>query len=686
MAITNEYTLTISVKDAQTNVNELNKSLAAQKDLIQDLQDEIADYEKKLKGMDPRDKNRIKNTEELIEVTKKQLKDEKDGLKQVNTERKEANTTLKEATKKQADFGGIIGYVDKQTGGAISGMKKFYGSIVKATTGMKFLRIAIIGTGIGALVVLITSLVAAFSQSEKGQEKMQQVMAVLGAVVKQVMDYFADLGEKIISVFTDPKQALIDLKDAIVKNITNRVTSLIETFGYLGTAIKKVFQGDFSGAMDSAKSAGSSFTDTMTGVKGSIDKATNAIREFGRETNKEIDATLKITKSRQKAHHIERALQVERAKANREINDIRLKAEDRVNNTATERIALLRKAQKIEEKITEKEIYAKNLMVKAQIAEMALGKNNIESKDKLAALQAELINLDTKKLRSQRLLQTQITTAINEEAAAKKKVQDEAEAELAAQEKVVADRIAKELKTEEDRLKALNEVRKDFYTALRLEQAKSLREGVWLRMQMDMAETKWTEENATLKDAKQKYWNEKLAVAEKKDSDNKKALDKSVLDAKLDSVSQAFGLVAGMAEKGSKLEKAMAIGQATISGYQGVQNAFTTASGSPIAKLWPAYPFVTAGLAGAFAIANIRKIASTNPKGNGPPPPPPAAPSVSTPSIPADFNTVGASGTNQLADAIGGQVQRPTRAYVVSTDVTTAQSLDRNIITGATVG
>jgi hypothetical protein len=647
MAITNEYTLTISVKDAQANVDELNKSLKAQKELIKDLQDEVADYEDKLGKMDSRDKNRIKKTEELIAVTKKQLKQEKEGLKDVNADRKVANTQLKEATKNQADFGGIMGYVDKQTGGALSGMKKFVGSIGKATKGFNLMKIAIIGTGIGALVILITSLVAAFKQSEEGQEKMQQGLAVVGAVVKQVMDLFSKLGGAIIEAVTNPMKAIKKLGDGISKFMAS--------------------PWDY--------------------VKNTIKGATKAVKDFAKETNKEINATKKITKSRQKAHHLERELQVERAKANREINDIRLRAEDRINNTATERIALLRKAQKIEETITRKEIAAKNLMVQAQIAEMALGENNIESKDKLAALQAELINLDTKKLRSQRLLQTQITTAINEEAAAKKKVLDEADAKLAAQEKVAADRIAKELKTEQDRLKALNEVRKDFYTALRLEQAKSLREGVFLRMQMDMAETKWTEENATLKAAKQKYWDEKLAVAEKKDSDNKKALDQSVLDAKLDSVSQAFGLIAGMAEKGSKLEKAMAIGQATISGYQGVQNAFTTASGSPIAKLWPAYPFVTAGLAGAFAVANIRKIASTNPKGNSPPPnPSPQAPTVSTPSIPADFNTVGASGTNQLADAIGGQVQRPTRAYVVSTDVTTAQSLDRNIITGATVG
>ena len=49
------------------------------------------------------------------------------------------------------------------------------------------------------------------------------------------------------------------------------------------------------------------------------------------------------------------------------------------------------------------------------------------------------------------------------------------------------------------------------------------------------------------------------------------------------------------------------------------------------------------------------------------------------------FNLVGQGGTNQLAEAIGSQSQQPVRAYVVSGDVTTAQSLDRNIVESASL-
>lgn len=55
-------------------------------------------------------------------------------------------------------------------------------------------------------------------------------------------------------------------------------------------------------------------------------------------------------------------------------------------------------------------------------------------------------------------------------------------------------------------------------------------------------------------------------------------------------------------------------------------------------------------------------------------------------SQPPAFNVVGASSTNQLAQTIAGQQQQPIKAYVVANDVTTQQSLDRNIVQSATIG
>ena len=66
-----------------------------------------------------------------------------------------------------------------------------------------------------------------------------------------------------------------------------------------------------------------------------------------------------------------------------------------------------------------------------------------------------------------------------------------------------------------------------------------------------------------------------------------------------------------------------------------------------------------------------------------------SAPSISAPSATGttpQFNIVGQSGTNQLAQSIGSQFERPVRAYVVGGDVTTSQELERKRIKTATFG
>ena len=171
-----------------------------------------------------------------------------------------------------------------------------------------------------------------------------------------------------------------------------------------------------------------------------------------------------------------------------------------------------------------------------------------------------------------------------------------------------------------------------------------------------------------------------LAQNEKESNDLKKLRTLQTLgDAK-----NTFNQIAELAGKDSKVGKAMAIASATISGVEGVQNAYSTAQKSPITAFFPAYPIVQAGLAGAVAIKNIAAIKSTKAGGGGGGA---SSPSVSAPAAQApSFNVVGSSGSNQLAEAIGGQSQKPIKAFVVSSDVTTAQSLDRNIVSGASLG
>jgi hypothetical protein len=170
--------------------------------------------------------------------------------------------------------------------------------------------------------------------------------------------------------------------------------------------------------------------------------------------------------------------------------------------------------------------------------------------------------------------------------------------------------------------------------------------------------------------------------AKQEEANNQIMIDEMVRDAKISIADNTLNLINEIAGRGSKIGKAIAVAQATISGIQGAQNAFTTASLSPITTAFPAYPFVQAGLAGAFSLLQIKKILSTDASGKSSPSPTNTgggggqqAPS---------FNIVGGTGSNQIAQSLAGQ-QQPLQAFVVGSAVTTQQSLDRNIVEGASL-
>jgi len=473
-----------------------------------------------------------------IRETTAELNDEKNGLKLLKQEQKEATQEVKKHTKAQKgnnkeSKGSIANF--RFMGVSLNGVKKGFSQVIPTAKSMfGTIKAGIISTGIGALVLAVIALAQSFKRSEEGQEKFQRIMAAIGAVTSQVLDAFSDLGEIIIDTFKDPMPAMKKFGEGLLK-----------------------FLKDPTGA-----------------TRDMFIKATLAAKDFVDETGKEVDALVEVTKARQKAHHIDRELKVERAKANREINDIRLQAEDREKFNATERIELLRKAQAIEESITAKEIESKQILVDAQILEMEQGLNNIEQKDKLAQLQAELINLDTKKLRSQRLLQTQITTAINEEKAIKEQAAQDAQDII------------------DDEFDAMIE-----------------------------ANDLWNQEQ-------QRLAKEEIALA-KKVAKEKIDIAKAEEDAKIGLVKMGFGVANSLAGENVALSKGVAMAQTVYQTQQAIMAAMGATSVAD--KLLP-YPIRLANAigAGVMGAAALSKIASTSPTGGGA-----TAGTVSAPSTPA---------------------------------------------------
>ena len=593
------------------------------------------------------------------------------GVKEVEKLNKEISNTSKESADASKSLDGF-------TGGAVSKFKGLKGSIGGVVKGFKSLKFAILASGIGALLLAVVAVGKAFTSSEEGQNKFAKIMGVIGSVTGNLVDMLAKLGEKIISVFENPKQAIIDLKNLIVENITNRFNAIIDTLGFLGSAFKKVFSGDFSGAMDDAKKAGSSYVDSLTGVIGTIDKVTEGVKKMSAEISKDAKIAGQIADQRAKADKLERGLIVERAEADRKVAELREQAADKDKVSAKDRITALEEAGKISEEITKKEIEAAKLRFDSKVAENALSKSTKEDLDEEANLKARLIQLETARLKQQKSITAEISGARKEE-----------KARLDAELKEKQDKINKEATDENTRLEAIQKVRDDFKQKQIEKEAETELQKIDVEEQKRIAELDKLNATEEQKYEVYKYYAGLREQVIKKEEDTKEKLAKLSQSQQLNDAKNSFNQMAQLAGKDSKIGKAMAIASATISGVQGVQNAYTTAQKSPITALFPAYPIVQSALAGAIALKNISAIKSVNPSGGGgniSAPSASSAPSIpSAPSLPPSFNVVGQSDTNQLADAIGGQSKIPQRSFVVAGDVTSAQSMDRNIVEGASI-
>lgn len=181
-------------------------------------------------------------------------------------------------------------------------------------------------------------------------------------------------------------------------------------------------------------------------------------------------------------------------------------------------------------------------------------------------------------------------------------------------------------------------------------------------------------------------WEREAAEAKRLEDEklaNRKQAIKTSIDLTQQSLSVIGDLVDAFASKDEasqkrafKIKKVASIASATIDTYKAATSAYADTPGGVVLKT------IAASIALASGLAKVKAISNTQFEGGGGASASSGGGSPSLPqSNPAQFNIVGNSGTNQL-NGLGGGV---TQAYVVSGDVTTAQSLERNKITTATL-
>ena len=228
-----------------------------------------------------------RNSDEYVKQ-KMTIGDYKEQVKLAMVELKNGGLTMSSV--------GIIakGFSDNLSRGVAQGFRDVTSGTKVFIGVLKLLKTAIIATGIGALLIALTSVAAAFQRTQQGMETFQRVSSMIGATIDVVLDRLAMLGD----------------------------------------AVVKVFKGDFKGAADAARGA-------ITGIGEEIKeevKQADALKQALIQIEKE-EVQLAITRSKNRAE-IERLKQI---------------AED-TSRAESERLAAAKKAYEIEQSDMQKQI------------------------------------------------------------------------------------------------------------------------------------------------------------------------------------------------------------------------------------------------------------------------------------------------------------------------------------------
>jgi hypothetical protein len=554
----------------------------------------------------------------------------------------------------------------KVMGVSLNGVKKGFASAAVTAKGMfGSIKAGLISTGIGAFVVLIGSLISYFTNTKRGAEMLQRAMAGLGAVVSVVTDLFSSVGETMVSAFEDPKQAVADLWEFIKDNLMNRLTGMVDSFKAAGKLIQAAISLDWEGVKEGAEDYGKALIQVGTGMDVEQQKAfIKGIKDIGTEMNNEAAIAIALTQALQNLTDSQRKLNVETAQRRADIEELKLIAED-VTKTEKERLAAAEKAFKIENDLLENRIANAEEAVRIQKEQNELSESMDEDLDALAQKEIELANIRGESVTKQIELNNKIN-AIKQTTIDKNNViKEQNEAEIA-QTQTTLERL-EDLRQENDNARELQQLIR-----------KQERE-IEAASEIEDEELK-LKEIGNLRDI---HLEEYLALMDKqtkiKVTANKVILkdDKAKLAAEIAMANLGLQTIADAAGEGTAIAKAAAIAQATISGVQGVQNAFTSANANigATAGTFGAYPITMAALAGTFAAMNIAKIASGGKPGAGGG----GGGGGVAAATPAPQMMSGAF------DISGGVAPEPLEAYVLTDSMTNSQNQLANIRRRATI-
>jgi hypothetical protein len=573
--------------------------------------------------------------------------------------------------------------------------------------GFKGVGVAIKAMGIGLVLEAFSILKDLFQSNQKIADVFGTSMKALSVVFNDLFNFIFDNVDSVKdffkAIFEDPIGSLKQLGQLIKENIIERFKSALEVAGFLSDALVNLFKGDFDAALNSVKEAGKEMVDVFTGVDdtvGKVGKLADAVGKYAGEVWNSAAALQAQENAAKRAEAIQAGLVEQYDRQAEKLRQLR----DDDTKSIEERIKANEELGKVLNDQEKAMLAQAQLQVQAAANQLNLNKSIenevalINARNNVKAVEAQIEGF-----RSEQIVNR---IALEKESLELAKSRAETDNELAINQKLFeAERLkdegakleAQKLAIENERTLEMERLQNNIALYKEGTQARIDAENEYAlrKQELDNAIILKEDEIAQYRLDKQKELNEQLIAAEQ----NLQNAKSQALSDGLDILQQFAGKNKAIALGILAVQKGLAVAEVISNASKGI--AVSTSNLSLVPAILPpgvpnpAYPFAVAAhlknvaankISAATNIATILAQTISSAKGTlagggggaGASPAGGGAP-ASAP----QFNVVGNSGINQIAQTLGSQ--QPIQAYVVANNVTTQQSLDRNIVQNASL-
>lgn len=471
-------------------------------------------------------------------------------------------------------------------------------------TSLKTLRRAMMATGIGALLIAITSLVSYFTQTKRGVELIDRASAALGATWSVLVDRASAMGEAIVKAVSNPKQLIIDLGNLIKDNIINR----FEAFGIIGKSIIKILDGDLKEGFKELGQGALQLGIGVEDVAGKLTEFKDSIVEVTAEIKEETTAAYSLERALQKVVDREREASVERSQVRAQIKELNKIAED-VTASYEDRANAAQLAIQIEQKLLAEQISIAAERVRITQEQNALGESLAEDMDREADAQIQLNALTEQSIELQTTLTNKLNIIRAQETADKEKKLAESLLEAEQQAQLEAEEMAKrDARLLESQAVLEQYMQENKLASIENGKDRALAE-LMIQEQNELKKVQGLENSERIQsEIKKKYSNAKLRVVEQ-EAKMEKDIRRSNAQSAMAMGAQILNEASSNMVEGSREWKATKKAETLITGATAAINAYNAMAG--ITAVGPVLGAAAAAAVGIFTLKKVNKIEST---------------------------------------------------------------------------